>query len=333
MNKKLIALAVGAALAAPLVAQADVTVYGRAQAELANVKTEVGSTSTTVRGLVDNAMGRVGIKASEDLGDGLTGFAKFEFKADTITNTAATKGGGNGALSGRDSFVGIKGGFGAVSFGRHAGAYKDTNLDPYIATTLEARNGFGQSSGAFGHASFINDTIKYVNKFGNVKFEALMTAGNDKNGDNGDYQLAVDYKGGPLRAIVAYSKNKEATAAKEDEKRTKLAGQYSVGPHKFTAQIEKLKHYTPSGTTDLGDVDMYMLMYNLKMANKNTLTAKIAQEKYKTGVSYKNKIYMVALNHMFSKTFRVFGGYQQAKTDAAVETKISIFTVGMRKDF
>lgn len=347
MNKKLITAAVVAGLASPLAAQADVTVYGRAQAEMANTKLETGSTSETVRGLKDNALGRVGIKASEDIGDGMTGFAKYEFKADTITNNADSK--SNAALTGRDSYVGIKGDFGAVSFGRHAGPYKDTNLDPYIATTLEARNFGGESSGNFGHASFISDSIKYVNVFGKLKFEALMSAGNSTNGDNGDYQVAFDYKGGPLRLIAAYSKNKDASGTNTPaDKRTKLAAQYKMAGNTFTAQIEKVKNYTlkaagvaapvfdslvGSGTQDVGDTDFYMLSYGRKLANNNSLYVRYAQEKYKGLMgSPKNKVYMLGLNHMFSKTFRIFGGYQQAKV-SDYNLKASTFSIGMRKDF
>lgn len=356
MNRKLIAAAVVAGLAAPLAAQADVTVYGRAQAEMANSKLEYGGTSQTVRGLKDNNMGRIGVKAAEDLGDGMTGFAKFEFKANTVTNNA----GGNNtttALTGRDAYVGIKGGYGIISFGRQAGPYKDTNLDPYIATTLEARNFGGESSGNYGHASFINDSVKYINTFGNLRFEALMTAGNTNNtvgvngaSDSGNYQVAFDYKGGPWRVIAAYSRDKDASGPNTPtDKRTKLAAQYQVGSSTFTAQYEKVKNYTikPSGvgadafqsgfnTTgykNLGDTDFYLLSYGLKMANHNGLYVRYAQEKYKGQMGApKNKVYMVALDHRFSKTFRIFTGYQQAKM-SDYNLKVSTFSVGMRKDF
>ena len=80
MNKKLLALAIGTAFsAAPMFATADVTVYGHAQVEVGTV--DDGTTDTTV--VSDNARGRLGVKASEKLGNGLTAIAKFEWKIDT----------------------------------------------------------------------------------------------------------------------------------------------------------------------------------------------------------------------------------------------------------
>lgn len=359
MNKKLIALAVGAALAAPLVAQADVTVYGRAQLELANQKTQGTNTTkdVTTRNLVDNKMGRIGVHATEDLGDGMTGIAHFGF----IVDTAGQSG---GITTSRQSYVGLKGGFGAVHFGRNAGAYKGTNLDPFIATTLEARAYGGESRGNFGHNGFINDSIKYINKFGQVKFVALMTAGNSNSnvgtngaGDNGDFQLAVDYKGGPLRVIVAYSKNKDAvgtaTAGNLDaEKRTKLAGQYAVGPGKVTLSYESVKNYSSANlgglpkaagaamvtnttvggmANNVGDVTFTMLAYGMKLPNRNSLYLRYGQEKYKDQVNQKVKSYAVAIKHSMSKTFRVWAGYDQSKFDGG--SKYSTLSVGMRKDF
>ena len=58
MNKKLLAIAVGAAIsAAPMYATAGVKVYGHAQVEVATVDSGAGN-NTTVE---DNARGRIGI--------------------------------------------------------------------------------------------------------------------------------------------------------------------------------------------------------------------------------------------------------------------------------
>ena len=93
MNKKLIALAVGAAMGvAPMAASAaKVTVYGHAQVEVHNTEVTVtlptslggGSASADGNFLTDNARGRLGVKASEKLGNGMTAIAKFEWKIDT----------------------------------------------------------------------------------------------------------------------------------------------------------------------------------------------------------------------------------------------------------
>ncbi len=371
MNKKLIALAVAAALAAPLVAQAGVTVYGRAQVELQNTKTETPTTSTTVRNLKDNKMARIGVHATEDLGNGMTGIAHFGYIA-----TSSPQGTASGALTtARQAYIGLKGGFGTVMFGRVAGVYKGTNLDPFIATGLQARGTGGNSAGNFGHNGFINDAIKYVNQFGLVKISALITAGNNNNhdkyivsipsappasptvtkpfaADNGSYQFAVDYKGGPMRVIVAYSRHKNATGipGSKTEKRTQLAGQYKMGPNLFSGTYESVKDYTPKPTKvpsssptilyipstsagDLGDVDFYMLSYQRSMANHNTLYVRYGHENYKKASSYKIKSYAVGFTHMMSRTFRVFAGAMQTKDSGSKSDKVTTLTAGMRMDF
>jgi predicted porin len=329
MNKKMIALAVAGVMAAPI-ASAAPSVYGRVQAELADAEWTVdgnAALSDEGRNLVDNAMGRVGIKGSEDLGNGLSALYKYEFKTNTVTS---------GGLSDRATYVGLKGAFGTVTFGRNAGAYKGTNLDPYIATTLEARNGGGQSSGNFGHAGFINDTIKYTNKFGAVKFSAIISA-DDSDTTSGDNQFALDYKGGPLRLIAAVSNNDFDTD--DEESRTKFAAQYKMGPWKFTAQAESIDKYRVdlseytgdpaddySGAASGIDTDMTMFMVDYKMG-KNTITAKVAQEDYDGG---EVDVTMVALKHSFSKKTRVFVGTQMYDWDGG---DASVVTVGMRTDF
>jgi len=357
MNKKLIAIAVGAALAAPMAAQADVNVYGRAQLELANTKYDGAvdpNNNQTIRGLTDQGkMGRVGVNATEDLGNGLTGLAHFGFIAVT--------GAKSGLDARRQSYVGLSGGFGTVRFGRLAGTYKGTNLDPYIATTLEARSFGGESRGNFGHNGFINDVVKYDNKFGNVKFSALATLGNNNNGDSGDFQAAVDYKGGPLRVILAYAKNKDASAFDVNgaanataEKRTKLAAQYKIGPGKATLSYESVKDYSdtnigglpfdaikpatysPSATSQsLGDVRFLMASYNWNLGNMNSLYFRYSNEKYKDQNDMKAKGYVVAFQHKMSRTMRVWAGYNQVKFDGITGSspKMTNFTVGMRKDF
>jgi major outer membrane protein P.IB len=116
MNKKLLAIAIGAAVsAAPMFASADVTLYGHAQVEVASVD---NSSTGNLTNVADNARGRLGVKASEKLGNGMTAIAGFEWKIDTTQGGQAT--------GQRESFVGLKGDFGTISAGHLKSAYKYT---------------------------------------------------------------------------------------------------------------------------------------------------------------------------------------------------------------
>ena len=76
MNKTLIAAAVSAALMAPVAAQADVTLYGRIHQGIKIVNPEMGDSTSDFIGVGS----RFGIKASSDLGNGLTASAQYEFR-------------------------------------------------------------------------------------------------------------------------------------------------------------------------------------------------------------------------------------------------------------
>ncbi len=109
--KKVLSLAIAAALVAPAAAMADATLFGKAHFIIENTDTtpSKGADSTDFWS-VDSIHSRVGVKGSEDLGDGLTAVYHFEFKVNQDS--------GDG-LGDRNQFVGLAGGFGTVLLGRH----------------------------------------------------------------------------------------------------------------------------------------------------------------------------------------------------------------------
>jgi predicted porin len=102
MKKNIIALAVASAIAAP-VAMADApVVYG---------KVNVNLNSTTDKGVSANdTASRIGVKGSEDLGNGLKAVYKMEWDVDVAAS---------GAVKGRNQYLGLAGGFGTVLIGSH----------------------------------------------------------------------------------------------------------------------------------------------------------------------------------------------------------------------
>ncbi|MCC8986621.1 MAG: porin [Candidatus Contendobacter sp.] len=116
MKKSVLALAVAAALAAPLAAQADTILYGSAR-----VSVDYNDLSNAPDAYWDvfNNDSRLGVMGSEDLGGGLSAIYQYEFGVDV------TEGGnfeGN-----RPKFVGLKGSFGSITLG--------TQETPYYGVT------------------------------------------------------------------------------------------------------------------------------------------------------------------------------------------------------
>jgi predicted porin len=247
MNKKLLTVAVGAALAATAMsASAEVKVFGAAQFEIAaqtttkevtNESTGVVTTDTSAfnGNLRDRQRGRWGIKASEDLGHGMKGLAHIEYDTQGEGDNAGTNCGGLGCGGGeRQIWAGIKGKFGMISGGSHHGIYKTyggVKWDPLVATNLEARGNNGMSGSAFGHNNFLDRTLRYVSpKLGPVTIAFIRGfdysdtkdnsdaaanspggAGEDKgNGRDGSHwQLGAKAKFGPVEGIAVYGVEKQ----------------------------------------------------------------------------------------------------------------------------
>ncbi len=352
MNKKIIALAVASAFAAPMAAQAEIKVYGQAQVEYA----QFGGTLTDGTAVLDNARGRLGFKSTEDLGNGLKALAKFEFKIDTSDGSSS---GGNQPFTKREMMIGLKGGFGEFQAGRLKTAYKYTGgvkYDPFVATVLEARGnlgmtgkiGLGSIKNAAGHNGFVDDSIAYKNKFGNLHF--WLTYDLDDGGATGNLDantnLPVPTVGGIATGGNAYTaalkfkqKSWEVFAAivEADDvvagtsySSTKVGGQWKGGAHKVSVQLEMADTYAAF------DTDVYYVDYQFKFG-KNMLDVAIGNTEYSgTGFSVDGDFVRIALKHKFSKKTSAWVGFRE--TDASDvygpgSLDQDALALGMRVDF
>ncbi|VAW75068.1 hypothetical protein MNBD_GAMMA12-765 [hydrothermal vent metagenome] len=308
MNKKILALAVGSALALPMVAQAKVVVYGHAQVEIGNIDTGVTDQNFSR----DQSRGRFGIKASEKLGNGMTAYAKFEFATDTSDGNRAP----NSPLSPREHAVGLKGAFGAVELGRLKTPYKyfgGVTYDPFVATNLEARGNGGQTGGSFGHNSFRSNSIAWKSNNFNGLSVWLLASIDEEDGTDGDYSIGVRYKAGPFEVGVTTINDDSANLD-----RTKLFGQYKWGNHKFSGSFE-------ASSAGAVDTDTLFLGYQLRSGN-NTFAAQYGNTDPDSGVE--TDYFAIGMIHHLSKKTRVFGGYRSTDVDAGTETEV--FSVGLR---
>ncbi|UCE89769.1 MAG: porin [Pseudomonadota bacterium] len=305
MNKKLIAIAVGAAMAAPMAASAAPTLYGQLQVELAQVSNDgygdgnlakaLGGNRdylgvpTGESGIIqdDNKRGRLGVKGTEDLGGGLKAIYKFEWQVET---TQAQVNDGR-----RESYVGLKGNWGQVEFGQLKSAYKyygGVKYDAFVATTLEARsNGgmsgrdsdFNRSAGRFGQHGFLERTLAYQGKFGGVSIRATYSLDerNARDGGSGDYTIGIKYGRKSWEVGVAAAHDDkvgnvgfEASGAPPTDSYDafKVFGMWKAGGHKIVGQLESTKlgqeAAVGAGTPDLKGTYAF-LGYTFTMAKHN----------------------------------------------------------------
>ena len=217
MKKNIIALAVASAIAAP-VAMADApVVYGIANMAINTVEGE-GSVAESVAS-------RVGIKGSEDLGEGLKAVYKMEFGVD-LAGTETKN------LESRNSYVGLAGGFGTVLMGTH-----DTPLKMSQASDLFNDGKFDNvntSGGVMTKGGEVrsDNVIAYVSPtFSGIKIVAAGVSGDTDNDGTSEladgYSVAAMYGSTKKGLYLAAAYN--AGEAFKDSEETRVSAQYKTG--------------------------------------------------------------------------------------------------------
>jgi len=180
--KKLLAIAVAAAITVPMAAMADTTVYGKGHMS-------VGKTSGVSGMFVESHSSRIGLKGSNALDNGLTATHQFEIGYNFIDE--------EGTLSARNSWIGLKGGFGEFRIGRQTTPY--SVVDDAAAFTT-------RNDHALHTFARVPNALAYINRFGSVGVAlAYVAAGEAEGGANSDSvtNILVNYTAGPLYAGVA----------------------------------------------------------------------------------------------------------------------------------
>lgn len=203
MQKKLIALAVAGLASTGAFAQANVTVYGVADASFDVVRTSnaVSELGNTTRVSTNSSL--IGFKGAESLGNGLTAVFQYE-SAVGFDNTGAL-----GAT--RDSFVGLAGGFGTVVLGnltgptRALGAAVDVNA---------GATGIGANSGLLGKLgnNLVNTTDTATGSYatgGTCARSSTCTSIFDSRWKNAIAYVSPSFAG--LNVTAAYVANENKT--------------------------------------------------------------------------------------------------------------------------
>lgn len=168
-KKTILALVVGTAFAAPVVAQttgSTIEIYGRLYPQVTSAEA-TGATDPADneerRLSVDTSNSRIGFRGQEQLGGGLAAIWQLE------TRVRFDTGAGNLWAGNRDSFLGLRGGWGTVKFGNFDTVYKS-----YGAAVGSF---FGVSSGNFVSSS-------------NVLSELGVAPGGGEDGEGRDCRAA-----------------------------------------------------------------------------------------------------------------------------------------------
>lgn len=199
MNKKIIAIAIASALAAP-VAMADVKVSGRVGAHFASISDEgvlntADADDAKLHGFNAVEAGDVVGEAATTLGD--QGHTRLQFDATSGKAFArlAYDARLDKDLAPREAYLGYKFGAGSVQVGRMAGALKNLEKDPYIATFLEVRGTSGAGGGAYGSNSFVDHLVQYSTKISGLAVKVQYDAGDNASVTDNEGHMAVSVMG------------------------------------------------------------------------------------------------------------------------------------------
>jgi predicted porin len=253
MNKKLLAFAVAAAFAAPMVANADsgnVTIGG-------TLKVSVDSldNGNDRNWNVSNNSSNIWFKGAEDLGNGL----KAVWQLTTYVGLGDT-----GAPSGQNSwtngnsFLGLAGGFGTVVLGKHDTPFKilGRKVDLFGDQIGDSRNLI--SAGGATWDLRPDNVLAWITPTFSGFHAALAHVTNV--GAGAATETSIDawsalgiYENGPITAGLAYERhnmsNTGAATMPNDESAWRLAGGYDFGAGKVNALWQRMSDIG-GGTTD-----------------------------------------------------------------------------------
>lgn len=342
MKKSFIALAVLAASGVAS-AQSSVTLYGLVDAYVGTSKVKVsvpGTASTSLRQSVVDSGGfntsRFGLKGSEDLGGGLK--ANFVLEGGFDASTGAANSYTNpftGAVSsstfGRNSWVGLSGGFGEVKLGKMWTPYDE----------VKGSGAAAFDANIFAPATNVWLSNNYQDRPGNAiyystpSFSGFSAAGMYSFGENkapgvdaGKILSAnVQYANGPIAVALAHQTEK-ANGAIGATKFTQLNGSYDLGAAKLLAAVghvkdgdDKSKEFQIGVDVPLGAV---------------TVSGGVARAKLTgPGGEVKSTGFGLAAKYDLSKRTFLYTGLQLSKNEVvgAGDIKTDTFAVGVQHKF
>lgn len=224
MNKKLLSVAVAAAIAAPAAALADAVLYGKAHVSMDYFKIGDGFKGWTMsrgkRGKGNSRASRIGVKGSEELTGGLKGIYQIELGvplanesnyhlADGDRDDPFSSGRGAG-IKMRNSYVGLESKWGTLLFGRHDTPFKlSTGKLEMFNDTMADYEGT-----LHFHDVRADNTVAYMSpNWKGFSFAAAAVPGaastvdgtqNDKSDGMEGYSVAAIYGNGPWHVSAAY---------------------------------------------------------------------------------------------------------------------------------
>ena len=303
-KKTLIAMAVASVVAAPI-ASADVKISGVVEQTFTDTENDANGMDTSTFNMLN-------VSASEDLGNGMSAFAKFSL---------LDKDGSNGTTNGADQTVGLSGGFGTVVFGTMEDFTESkvmSLMSMYGPAGIELA-GVNAERNASAMA-YVSPTMNGLHA-GIAGYTELGTAGNGDTGSNFDaIDMMIAYDNGPLSVKLARETQKsEMLTGAEDQEVTTLGVKYSMGDLSVAGVWVDSENEAGVAASDNND---YMLRADYTVG-ANKVTIGHANSEDATGAATTDTT-SVELIHNFSKRTAAYIGHKDIDTANSNKTYVGI---------
>jgi len=291
-------------------AQTSVTLYGLVGLDMASSKRSGGPPATLMQQAPGLTAPYWGIKTTEDLGGGTRAIAVLEsfFQPDT---------GGTGRTSadpfwGRNSYVGLEGDFGKLTFGRHTNLLYlgEQTLNPFQASILFSplvmQTFVASYGGAIAGDTVWNNGIQYSSPNLNGLKATAVYAPDGVAGAPGVYNAAASlhYTAGPFTAVATVQRNRVVAGAPAPSQDAYLAGAtYDFAWLKLYGAIQG----TRTNTTNIGS-HTYELGASVPLTPQLSLLGEWANTRRTAprGVSSTRNTVATGLDYAFSKRTDVY---------------------------
>ncbi|MDO8266564.1 MAG: porin [Moraxellaceae bacterium] len=329
MNRKLLALAVTAALAAPLTAQAAPTVYG-----LLNLSVDMVDQESTGddEWQVNSNSSRLGVKGEEDLGNKYSAVYKAEFGVDADEVSG---------LTGRDRYLGLKSTWGTVKLGAFDSALKTaqgnvdqfndmtfTDMGNYFAGENRMANVIGYESPKIADAV----TIKV-----NLQPGEDTAGGNDSPADGISASVAYDAAGLYLALAMDSGVSSGPFNDVTNRDAVRLVATYTMDALQLGAMLQTSENSDDLAAGGQDDEEGVLVSAAFTMG-KNVLKGQVAMvnRDFGGGAEADGMFVGVGADHNFTDMTKAYAQISMLSADnagAAADTDDTVLTVGMQTKF
>jgi len=311
-TKNATALAILAALAAPGIASAEATLYGKAHLSFGSVSEDDGTNDTSSTAVTSHAS-RVGIKGTMDTDGSAKVIYKFEWEVDMADEKNAS----DNNIKSRSQFVGIKDSWGQVRIGRDDSPYKlagKKNVEFLSDTWADFNNIIDK-----GQDTRNDDSIAYWGDIGPGKLGVAYAAGDDDYDQDNEVDpateaenfgestsIAYDMKMGNIGFALATQTIQKSTT--NDETGTKFAFGYKMGDTKLGLMYETVDD-------DDNSIDNKNTFVSVNHSLSKTDSIVFAYGTKDTGAADDATMTALAYKHKMGKGLELYGLYADGADD------------------